>query len=225
MTSLVLARDERVRLAGVLSRFIDWNPTAVVRLLTSGRALGLYADAPMGVLAFIALPVASPPEDQIDRAVSAHRLRDILGDVTGATAEAGLVEVTLPDARDMPPALAALPSKEGWIPAERATAAEVSAALNTAMTDYQAEAKAASDAQADEAFKQAIAERWWARPSWGGLPLAALHAAQALGFLAHPGVQISSATRAGWKRMQTPGGQIFVAPPESYAGIPLSVVR
>jgi hypothetical protein len=225
MTSMMLARDERVRLAGVLSRFIDWNPAAVVRVLTTERAVGLYADAPMGVLAFVALPLSAPPPERVDRAVSAHRLRDILGDVSATAAATGAVEVRLPDARDMPPVLAALPSREGWIPAERATASEVSTALNSAMADYLTEAKSASDAQADEAFKQAIAERWWARPSWGGLPLAALHAAQALGFLAHPGVRVSSATRAGWKRMQTPAGQIFVAPPESYAGIPLSVVR
>jgi hypothetical protein len=38
----------------------------------------------------------------------------------------------------------------------------------------------------------------------------ALHAARLLGFLTHPGARVETALVPGWKRLVTPGGQIFV---------------
>lgn len=222
MTTVTLSKDVRVHLAGVLGKLVRWNEAAVVRVLSTDRALGIYADAPMGVLVFMAVPLVESPAQVIDRPVSAHRFRDVLGDVTNPAAEAGPLAVRLPDARDMPPALAALPNRDGWIPAEKATASEVSAAVEAALAEFDAAQMKAGD---DEDAKRLVAEEWWAKPSWGGMPLKALHAARSLGMLAHPGARIESATRAGWKRMQSPAGQVFVAPPESYAGIPLSVVK
>ncbi len=235
MTEVTLSRDARVRLAAVLSKLIRWNDACVVRILSTDRALGLYADAPMGVLVFLAVPLAAPPAAPVDRPVSAHRLRDIIGDVDSPLAPRGEMSVTIPDARDMPPALAAMPGRDGWIPAEKATAAEVSAAVDAALAEFDALTGAPTpqeqpdlslaDTESSDAQKRAVAEAWWSTPSWGGMPLKALHAAKSLGMLAHPAARIESATKAGWKRMQTPAGQVFVAPPESYAGIPLSVVK
>ena len=224
MTLVVtLSRDSRVHLAGVLSRLVSWQEKTLVRLVSTERALGIYADAPMGVLVFIAVPLAAPTAEPIDRVVSAHRLRDIIGDAASPMAAQGAVPVKVPDARDTPPALAVLPSKSGWIGAEKATAAEVSAPLEEALAEFQAQNEALTNA--DEDMRRHIAEEWWDTPSWGGLPLKALQAARLLGMLAHPGVRIESATRAGWKRMITPAGQVFVAPPAVYQGIPLSVVK
>ena len=221
MTSVMLSKDARLHLASALQKFVRWDSGSVVRLLTTDRESGIYADAPMGVLVFIAVPLAEPPEQTLDRPVSAHRLRDVLGELASPADDPGPVPVRLPDARDMPPALAAIPSRDGWIPAEKATAAEVATAVDTALDDLQR----ATDAESDDASKRVVAERWWDTPSWGGMPLKALHAAKSLGMLAHPGARIESATRAGWKRLQSPAGQVFVAPPASYAGIPLSVVK
>ena len=221
--TVTLARDARVHLAGVLSRFVSWQESALVRLVTTDRALGIYADAPMGVLVFVAVPLAEPVPAPIDRAVSAHRLRDILGDVVSPMAAPGVFAVPLPDARDTPPALAVLPVKSGWIGAEKATAAEVASHLERALADFQQQDEALTNA--DESIRRHLAEEWWDTPSWGGLPLKALQAARLLGMLAHPGARIESATRAGWKRMITPAGQVFVAPPALYQGIPLSVVK
>jgi hypothetical protein len=195
----------------------------------------------MGVLVFLAVPLAEPPTEPIDRPVSAHRLRDALGDVTSPLAVQGVSSLELPDARDIPPALAAMPGRDGWIPAEKAIAADVVAAVDAALAEIDAQleqagregqpqtpdrpAAASAVDEASDSAKLAIAEAWWSTPSWGGMPLKALHAAKSLGMLAHPGARIESATKAGWKRMQTPAGQVFVAPPASYAGIPLSVVK
>ncbi len=223
MPEVVLSREERVHLAGVLGRLLKWDPAARLRITSTRRALGLYLDAPMGVLVFIALPLASPLDEVIERAVSAHRLRDILGDVASMSAPEGDVAVKIPDGLDMPPALAVLPPSEGWIGAERATAAEVASAVDAALAEFTEQSEAIQGAS--EATKRELAQEWWATSAWGGLPLKALHAARSLGMLSHPGARVESATRAGWKRMVTPAGQVFVAPPHSYAGIALSVVR
>ena len=221
MTAVQMAREDRVHLAGVLARLLRWDESSVVRLISSERALGLFLEAPMGVLVFTALPLAQTPPVGVDRAVSAHRLRDILGDVT--TAAPGVAEVKIPDERDMPAALAVLPSREGWIAAEKATAGELVDAADAARAEYEQSWEAL--AGATDAAREAFLEEWWNRPSWGGLPNKALHAARSLGMLAHPAARVEAATRAGWKRLITPAGQVFVAPPESYAGIPLSVVK
>lgn len=221
MTTLTMAREDRVHLAGVLGRLLRWDESTVVRLVTTDQAVGVYTEAPMGVLVFIALPLAAPPASPLDRAVSAHRLRDVLGDV--AHGAPGSAAVSIPDERDLPASLAVLPSREGWIAAEKATAGELNDAAEAARLEY--EAQWAALAQANDTAKQAFLDEWWNRPNWGGLPTKALHTARSLGMLAHPGARVESATRAGWKRLMTPAGQVFVAPPESYAGIPLSVVK
>lgn len=221
MTTLTMAREDRVHFAGVLGRLLSWDDACVVRLVTTDRAVGVYAEAPMGVLVFIALPLSSPPTKPLDRAVSAHRLRDALGDVV--TSAPGVADVKIPDERTLPASLAVLPSREGWIAAEKATAGELNDAAEAARVEY--EAQWAALAQANDHAKQAFLDEWWNRPNWGGLPTKALHTARSLGMLAHPGARVESSTRAGWKRLMTPAGQVFVAPPQSYAGIPLSVVK
>ena len=57
---------------------------------------------------------------------------------------------------------------------------------------------------------QELADEIWAQPGWGGIPLNALHAASLHGFLPHDGLRVEAATCEGWKRLMTPGGQIFV---------------
>ena len=223
MNSVTMSRDERVRLAAVLATLLRWDSGARVRLLTGSRAVAVYADAPMGVLVFLALPLSEPPETAIDQAVSAHRLRDILGDVAGGAAVSGDLEVTIPDPMDMPPALAVVPPSDGWIAAERSTAADVAAAVELGLAELKRQELAL--AGADDATRRSLAEQWWEQISWGGLPLKALHAGRSMGMLSHPGARIESSTCAGWKRMATPAGQVFVAPPQSYSGIALSVVR
>lgn len=221
MTTLTMAREDRVHLAGVLGRLLRWDEGSVVRLVTTERAVGMYAEAPMGVLVFIALPIAEAPARPLDRAVSAHRLRDVLGDV--ASGVPGVAEAKIPDERTLPASLAVLPSRDGWIAAEKATAGELNDAAEAARQEY--EAAWAALAQANDVAKQAFLDEWWNRANWGGLPTKALHTARSLGMLAHPGARVESATRAGWKRLLTPAGQVFVAPPQAYAGIPLSVVK
>lgn len=221
MTTLPMAKEDRVHFAGVLGRAVRWDDATLVRLVTTSQAVGVFFEAPMNVLTFVALPLAGTPTEDIDRVVSAHRLRDCLGDV--AQTPAGVVEVAVPDARQTPASLAVIPSRDGWIAAEKATASEVSEVMEAALADY--DSQMALLAKATEQAKQDFLSEWWERPVWGGLPVKAVHVARSLGMLSHPGARVESATRGGWKRFVSPAGQVFVAPPQAYEGIPLSVVK
>jgi len=221
MTAVELAKEDRVHLSGVLGRAVRWNDATVVRLVTTDRALGVFFEAPMAVLTFVALPLAQAPAQPVDRVVSAHRLRDCLGDM--AVAAPGVASVSLPDERDMPASLAVIPNRDGWIAAEKATASEVSDAVEAALTEY--DTQMGLLAQANDQAREEFLDDWWERPVWGGLPTKALHVARSLGMLSHPGARVESATRAGWKRFVSPAGQVFVAPPQAYKGIALTVVR
>lgn len=221
MTTLAMAKEDRVHLAGVLSRAVRWNDSTVVRLITTNQALGVYFEAPMNVLTFVALPLAEPRVDALDRVVSAHRLRDCIGEV--ATIPPGITTVEVPDARTTPASLAVVPSRDGWIGAEKATAGEVNEAMEAALAEY--DSQMALLAQASEQARQEFLAQWWERSVWGGLPTKAVHVARSLGMLSHAGARVESATRGGWKRFVSPAGQVFVAPPQAYEGIPLTVVK
>jgi hypothetical protein len=221
VTSLHMAKEDRVHLAGVLSRAVRWDDATVVRLQSTAKAVGVFFEAPMNVLTFIALPLAQPLSEPLDRVVSAHRLRDCIGELAQAAPGVGAVDV--PDARDTPASLAVTPSRDGWIVAEKATASEVSDAMEVALAEYDTQMSLL--AQASEQARQDFLNEWWERPVWGGLPIKAVHVARSLGMLSHPGARVESATRGGWKRFVSPAGQVFVAPPQAYEGIPLTIVR
>ena len=95
MTSLRLARDEAAYLAAFLGRIVGWDDRAAVRVQARGRVVGVYAPSPLDVLAFVALPLASAVDDEVDETVSAGRLRDIVGDVSRLR---DVSDVPLPDA-------------------------------------------------------------------------------------------------------------------------------
>lgn len=221
MTTLAMAKEDQVHLSGVLGRAVRWDASTLVRLITTTNAVGLYFEAPMNVLTFVALPLAQPHDQTLDRVVSAHRLRDCIGDISQTPP--GVSSIAVPDARNTPASLAVVPSRDGWIGAEKATAGEVNEAMETALSEY--DTQMALLAQASEQARQDFLEQWWERPVWGGLPIKAIHVARSLGMLSHPGARVESATRGGWKRFVSPAGQVFVAPPQAYEGIPLTVVK
>jgi hypothetical protein len=215
VTGLPLARDESAYLAGFLARVIGWDERAAVRVQTRRRVLGVYAPSPLDVLGFVALPLAEEAAEPLDVTVSAGRLRDIVGDVTRLPA---VSHVALPDPVTGSASLAVLPPAGTWMPGERGTAGDVAALVDAAVASFRAAVPATGSINAD-----LVAEATWDAPGWGGLPMRALHAARLLGFLAHPGARIETATISGWKRLVTPAGQVFV---RNTAGpVRLSVVR
>ena len=206
-TTVRLAKDEVLHLAGFLGRILGWDERSAVRIVQRGRVVGFYSALPMDVLAFIALPgeVADPNGvaiEDLDVTVSAGRLRDIIGDTA---ALGSVVDVRLPDAVAGSPALAMLPPAGPWSPGEKGMAGDLAPAVDTAVAEFRSQVPKSGSLNST-----LLAEAAWDAPGYGALPMRALHAARLLGFLSHAGARIETATITGWKRLSTPSGQIFV---------------
>jgi hypothetical protein len=214
VATLTLARDEAAYLAAFLGRITGWDERAAVRVQARGAVVGIYAPSPLDVLAFVALPLGEPVPESFDTTVSAGRVRDIIGDVAQLPASSPF---PVPDAVTGSPSLAVLPPASPWMPGERGMAGDVTPKVDAAVTAFRATIPASGSFQAE-----LVAEATWDAPGWGGLPMRALHAARLLGFLAHPGARIETATISGWKRLVTPAGQVFVR--SSVAPVRLSLV-
>jgi hypothetical protein len=199
---LALAKDEASYLAAFLARVTGWDDRAAVRLQVRRGHVGCYAPSPLDVLAVVVLPLAVQSDDGVDTTVSAGRLRDVIGDVArlGATSD-----VTVPDPITGSPSLAVLPPVGPWAPGERGIAGDLLPRVEDAVAGFRASVPATGSFHAD-----LVAEATWDAPGWGGVPMRALHAAKLLGFLAHSGARVESGTAPGWKRLVTPGGQVFV---------------
>jgi hypothetical protein len=202
VTTVGLGKDELSHLAAYLGRIVGWDERAAVRVQARGGVVGIFAPCPLDVLVFVALPLARPLTDSLDTTVSAGRLRDVIGDVARLAPE---TELTLPDAVTGSSSLAVLPPTSPWSPGERGMAGDVTPKVDAAVAAFRSSVPAIGSLNAE-----LVAEATWDAPGWGGLPMRALHAARLVGFLAHPGARIETSTTSGWKRLSTPGGQVFV---------------
>jgi hypothetical protein len=218
---LLLAPAEAGYLAGYLDRLRSWDERAAVRLQARGGVLGVYGPLPMAALALVVVPLAEPvtgtAQDGLDSTVSAGRLRDVLGDVRPEVTAAGPArDLRVPDPVTGPASLAVLPPRGGWVPAEAGLAGDVAPLVADAVAGFRSGIPATGSFHAE-----LVATATWDGPGWGGVPMRALHAAQLLGFLAHGGAQIRSATAAGWVRLVTPAGQVFVRTGPAATGLSL----
>ena len=209
MTQLTLRYDEAAYVAGFLRRLVNWDPRAAVRVRVSGSSLGLLGAPPFDCLSFVAVPLADVDgaDGAVDDIVSAGRLRDVIGDVSSAGSASQRV-IRLPDSMAPVPALAVVPPSGPWLPAERGIAGDIRPLVGAAVRDFRQRSDALFP-RTDDALQQ-LADEVWDRPGWGGIPMSALHAASLHGFLPHDGLKVEAATCDGWKRLLTPGGQIFV---------------
>ena len=205
-SSMRLAKDEILHLAGFLGRILGWDERSAVRIVQRGKVLGFYSALPMDVLAFIALPadldVVNGVETELDVTVSAGRLRDIIGDTSKLEA---VTDVRIPDPVAGSPALAVLPPAGPWSSGEKGMAGDLAPVVDAAVAEFRAQVPKSGSLNST-----LLAEATWDAPGYGALPMRALHAARLLGFLSHPGARIETGNISGWKRLVTPSGQIFV---------------
>lgn len=182
---LALASDDAAFLAGYLRRLHNLDEWAAVRVQVRGRAVGTFGVVPPGILGLVVVPLAGPvpddPVEDVDVVVSAGRLRDLFGDLTGALDSVQPVRLRLPDAVDGPTALDDLPPRSGWVREHTVMAGELSAAPHGA--------------------------RSVALPDGGWVDL--VNAAAGLALLAAPTASVHLATAPGWRRLQSPAGQVF----------------
>ena len=205
--TLTLKYQEAVHVTSFLRRLRGWDSNSFVRIQTRGKVVAFWGYTPMDCLAFIAVPLAEPREDDIDTVVFASRMRDIFGDLSHVTEENRLATYQLPD--DMPPPLNLqdLPPTSGWVSVDQQTCAPLLSLVDDAIAEFHRQA--AQLPNADKSLLDMIAREVWKAPGVYGFPLRGLHAARQLGFLSVANARAEFSTSGQWKRLSTPGGHLF----------------
>ncbi|HET6861252.1 MAG TPA: hypothetical protein VFH94_29655 [Streptomyces sp.] len=213
---------EAADLAAFLGRLIHYDRAAAVRLQAGGGALAVFGRPPsFEVLAIrtarLAVPASLDVAVSLDVTVSAGQLLEDIDESAGTAA--------VPEAVTGPPWAGVLPPRGGWrqvpgLPSYEAVRGAVAAAV--------AEFRARDEALAPEARtreeRDRIGRDIWSRTLGDtGLPLRAVHAAQALGFLrpvpvaarasgagSAVGADLTLLAAGAWLRLRTPYGSIVV---------------
>lgn len=181
---LLLAGPEAAYVAAYLGRLRTFDSGATVRLQARGGVVGIYGAPAPRVLSLVVVPLAEPVAgtalDGADRTLSAGRLRDVLGTVSGERTR----ELRLPDPVVGSAELSQLPPRSGWIVGAEGPAGQ-------AVPD--------SDAAPEHPGWGGLSTRMLDVAQRLGLlshPDAAVRAS-------------ATGTAGGWSRLETPGGQVF----------------
>lgn len=204
---------EAADLAAFLGRLLHYDRAAAVRLQAGGGALAVFGRPPsFEVLAIRAVRLAGAHDRagtyDFDVTVSAGELLESL-DVEGPDAGAG----SLPSPVTGPPWTGVLPPRGGWQEC-RGLPGPVSlrTALNGAVAEFRARDEALPEHRRTRVERDLIGHDIWSRHVGGTeLPLRAVHAAQALGFLrSAPDFPVALLASGPWLRLRTPFGAIAV---------------
>ncbi|MCE7079265.1 hypothetical protein [Streptomyces sp. ST2-7A] len=219
-------------LAFFLGRHLKWDRTAAVRLRAEDGVLAVFArPARFEVVAVLPLPLAAPevsdPADgtdapavpALDLTVSAGELLEGVEEPDGGT-PAG---VRLPAPVTGPPWTGLLPPREGWQRVAELSADGLRAAAGAVIAEFRDRTERLAPAERTRSALETLAEGIWSRPLPDTvLPLRAVHAAHALGFLiasegtpAETGGDAPDAgpvvlTAGNWIRLRTPRGSVAV---------------
>ena len=216
-----LKYEEAVHLAGLLKNLTRWDAASVIRIQTRGKVAGIWGKTPMDCMVFIAIPLANEPAMPVDCVVFAARMRDILGDLSTLTDSNRLHSYALPDDLGKPLEYAEMPPEAKWIQGEKITCGKLNDEIEKVVTEYHEHMTMFP--KADDKMRDHVANQVWQGKNVSGFPLRCIHIARQLGFLAHEKALANFQNVDGWKRMSTPGGQIyFDARPKKTK---LSVVR
>lgn len=192
---------EAADLAAYLGRQLRWDRKATARLQVRDGLVAVFTQpARFGVLAVWSGRLREPAE--LDRTVAAGELLDGIDEERAA--------VTVPGPVTGPAWAGVLPPRGGWTRLAELATADVRAAAHAVVAEFRERTERLAPPERTRAALDAVAEEVWARPLAGTpLPLRAVHAAHALGFLrgAAPVVVLSSGV---WLRLRTPAGSIAV---------------
>lgn len=227
--AIYVKHSEAVFLARYLAKLVEWDAKACVRLRRKGRVVGVFGAPPTACITFVALPVQedhafddSTPDPNLDRVVSAGRLRDVLGDVSHAPVGDSNRRLQIPEPVTGPPELALLPPQQGWEVLGQIEAGVLDGGVDKALADYRAQIDQNSDSPEAAAYAQRVADEIWARPIVASLPTRGAHTAKLLGFLSNPDVDVTILKNRGWTRLNSPSGQVFC--PEEFGSLALRLM-
>lgn len=196
---------EAADLAAFLGRLLHYDRAAAVRLQAGGGALAVFGRPPsFEVLAIRAVRLADTHD--FDVTVSAGELLESL-DTEGPDAGSG----ALPQPVTGPPWTGVLPPRGGWRECDGLPdPVDLRAALTAAVAEFRARDDALPEDRRTRAERDLIGRDIWSRTIEGTeLPLRAVHAAQALGFLrSAPDFPVALLAAGSWLRLRTPFGAI-----------------
>lgn len=188
-------------LATFAHRVANFEPEAVIRMVSSGSVAGCFAETPFDALALRAVALAEPVE--LDVVVEAATLA---ARVAGASNEL-----------DLPPALPALrwatslPPRSGWSELARLDVDEVVARVEQGVEEFKQRASVVAEGaslRAGRAALEGLATEIWDRELEAGVPLRLAHAASSYGFLSGSGAVVLRSVGAWW-RLDAPNGAVL----------------
>ncbi|WP_406860962.1 hypothetical protein ABZO31_11105 [Streptomyces sp. HUAS MG47] len=195
---------EAADLAGFLRRLLRYDRAAAVRLQAGGGALAVFGRPPS--FEVLAIRTARLVDDELvlDVTVSAGELLE------GVEESAG--KAVVPAAVTGPPWAGVLPPRGGWRGVEDVPpAGELRAAVAAAVAEFRARDEALPEERRTRAERDRIGREIWSRTvATTGLPLRAVHAAQALGFLPSADMPVTVLAAGPWLRLRTPYGSVAV---------------
>ncbi|NJQ17256.1 hypothetical protein, partial [Streptomyces bohaiensis] len=160
-------------------------------------------------LAPVAFGTAGGAGAEIDATVSAGQLLHGIDE--------GAASLAVPPAVTGPSWAGVLPPRGQWRRVAEPSLAEVRAEAAAVVAEFRSRSEALHDTQRTRSALDTLAEEIWNRPLPGtGLPLRAVHAAHALGFL-QPGadpsaedVPVPVLAAGAWLRLRTPHGSTAI---------------
>jgi hypothetical protein len=230
---------EAADLAAFLSRLLHYDKSAAVRLQAQGSALAVFCHPPFDVLAVRSAGLAG--DTFLDSTVSAGQFLDGLDEEGGAA--------TVPPAVTGPPWAGVLPPRGGWERTAELSMTAVQEAVSRGIAEFRIRSEKLGQDRRTRSEYDRIAADIWSRPlavpptrgsGTAELPMRAVHAAHALGFLrpvrvsevpaqAGPGAEEEAAAvvvfaSKGWLRVRTPHGSIALrrSPGRGLPVMPLS---
>jgi hypothetical protein len=218
---------ETADLAAFLGRLVKWDKTAVVRLqgrpVPDGAAVAVFGRPPFGEVLAVRTYQLDGLEGPLDVTVSAGQLLEGIDEAAG--------QVVVPPGVTGPSWAGLLPPRSGWRRIAEPDADGLRAVAGAVVAEFRARTEAQPPAHRTRDELDTLAEEIWSRPlGTTALPLRAVHAAHALGFLRPlrgaanpiPDPETTGAKATGsearpallscgpWLRLRTPYGSVAV---------------
>jgi hypothetical protein len=194
---------EAAELAAFLRRQIGWDRAAAARLTAGGEVAALFT-RPARFEALAVRPARLREPARLDVTVSAGELLE------GIDAERDAVAVPAPVTG--PAWTGVLPPRGGWRQLARVPHGELRATAAAVVAEFRERTERLAGQERTRQALDAVAEEIWSRTLPGApLPLRAVHAAHALGFLRARDAAPATVLSCGvWLRLGTPLGSIAV---------------
>lgn len=214
---------EAADIAAFLARLLRWDKAAVVRIQAAAGVLAVFGHPPFGgVLAVRTAELAAPVA--LDATVSAGQLLDAVDSVTETAGP-----LVVPASVTGPAWAGLLPPRGGWRQVEGLSSpGDIRAVAVAAVAEFRTRTEQLPSDGRTRAALDSLADAIWSRQlGTTGLPLRAVHAAHALGFLRPARIPVPAVpaprgqdrpaeepltllASGPWLRLRTPYGSVAV---------------